>query len=247
MLEINDLYVEVEGKSIIRGLNLKIHKGETHAIMGPNGAGKSTLGKVLAGHPDYMVVGGSITYEGKNLLDWAPEERAHAGVFLSFQYPPEIPGVSLAQFLLEALNARKKTSNEKLLSSEEFALLLDEKLTLLSMQEQFKERGLNEGFSGGEKKKCEILQMALLDPHLTILDEIDSGLDIDAMRVVADGVKQVMNKDKALLVITHYQRLLNYLKPDVVHIFSEGKILLSGGADLALKLEKEGYEWICKK
>lgn len=246
MLEIQDLQVEIEGKVIIDGLNLKIQKGERHAIMGPNGAGKSTLAKVLAGHPAYSVTGGSITFEGKNLLELAPEERSHEGLFLSFQYPPEIPGVLLTQFLLEALNARKKVLKDKLLSKEEFEALLDEKLALLNMHEKFKERGLNEGFSGGEKKKCEILQMALLNPRLTVLDETDSGLDIDAMRTVAEGVKQLMDPKKALLIITHYQRLLNYLKPDIVHVFSAGKIILSGEADLALKLEAEGYEWICK-
>lgn len=244
MLDIKDLYVEIEGVLIIKGLNLIILPGEIHAIMGPNGAGKSTLAKVLAGHPAYTVTSGTIVFEGKNLLELPPEERAQLGLFLSFQYPPEIPGVMLTQFLLEAMNAKRKAFKEKLFAEEEFKQLLEEKLALLNMRQEFKERALNEGFSGGEKKKCEILQMALLNPTLTILDETDSGLDIDAMRIVADGVKQLMNPKKALLVITHYQRLLHYLNPDKVHILVEGKIIQTGGPDLALKLESEGYEWV---
>jgi Fe-S cluster assembly ATP-binding protein len=242
MLSIKNLSAKVEGKKILDGLNLDIQAGEIHAIMGPNGAGKSTLAKVLAGHPSYEVTGGEVLFQGQNLLDLEIEERAHLGFFMSFQYPIEIAGVSNTQFLQSALNATRKARDEAALSDEDFGKLLDEKMQMMAIRSEFKGRSVNEGFSGGEKKRNEILQMAVLDPIMAVLDETDSGLDIDAMRVVADGVNTLMSKDKGLLLITHYQRLLDYIKPDHVHVMVEGKIVDSGGADLALRLEEEGYD-----
>lgn len=247
MLEIKNLHVAVENKEIIKGLNLSVKPGEIHAIMGPNGTGKSTLAKVLAGHPSYTVTSGSIVFEGKSVLEEEPEERAHRGLFMSFQYPVEIPGVSNQQFMMAAYNANAKARGEKELDESEFSKFLSEKMTLLEMKEGYKERNLNEGFSGGEKKRNEILQMAVLDPKLAILDETDSGLDIDAMRIVACGVKRVMDKKKALILITHYQRLLDYIKPDIVHVMLDGKIVKSGGPELALELENKGYDWLLEK
>lgn len=244
MIEIKDLYVAVEGKTILKGLDLKVNAGEIHAIMGPNGAGKSTLAKVLAGHPAYEVTHGEVWFKGQNLLEMEPDARSHQGLFMSFQYPVEIHGVSNIQFLRSALNAHRKAKGEKELPVSEFEKLLDEKMGLMDIKSEFKERNLNEGFSGGEKKRNEILQMAVLDPELAVLDETDSGLDIDAMRIVARGVNELMNPKRALILITHYQRLLDYIKPHFVHVLLDGKIVHSGGPELALKLEEMGYDWL---
>ncbi len=238
MLEIKNLWAQIDGQPILKGISLTIRAGEVHAIMGPNGAGKSTLAKVLAGHPSYEVTAGEVLFEGKDLLALAPEERAQAGLFLSFQYPIEIGGLSNGQFLHAARNALKK---EAVLSAEAFEILLDEKMKQMEMRPEFKERNLNEGFSGGEKKRNEILQMTLFEPKLALLDETDSGLDIDAMRIVAQGINQMRRKENALLLITHYQRLLDLVRPDVVHVLADGKIVRSGGAELALELEEKGY------
>lgn len=246
MLTIQNLSATIDQKPIINGLNLTIKPGEVHAIMGPNGAGKSTLAKVLAGHPAYEVTGGEVQFKGLNLLDLEPEDRALNGLFMSFQYPIEIPGVSNVQFLRSALNAHLKKKGEKEISQADFEKLLDEKMALMHIKAEFKERNLNEGFSGGEKKRNEILQMAILDPDLAILDETDSGLDIDAMRIVAQGVNAIMNPKRALLLITHYPRLLEYIKPDYVHVMLNGGIVLSGNADLAHQLEERGYDWLQK-
>ena len=244
MLTINDLRASVEGKQILNGINLNIKPGEVHAIMGPNGSGKSTLASVLAGREDYEIEGGTVDFMGKDLLELAPEERAGEGIFLAFQYPVEIPGVSNIDFLRAAYNAKLKYLEQKELSVADFNKLLDEKMALMEIKAEFKERNLNEGFSGGEKKRNEILQMALLDPDLAILDETDSGLDIDAMRIVASGVNSLMTAKRGLILITHYQRLLDYIKPDYVHVMLEGKIVKSGDASLALELENRGYDWL---
>lgn len=246
MIEIKDLHATVEGKPILKGINLTIHPGEIHAIMGPNGAGKSTLAKILAGHPSYEITSGEIWFKGQNLLELEPEERAHAGIFMSFQYPLEIPGVSNLQFLRTAYNAIHKAKGKPEISLPDFEKLLDQKMEMMEIKKEFKERNLNEGFSGGEKKRNEILQMAVLEPELAILDETDSGLDIDAMRIVAQGVNQLMNQNLGLLLITHYQRLLDYIKPNFVHVMMDGKIVQSGGAELALELEDKGYDWLVK-
>jgi Fe-S cluster assembly ATP-binding protein len=237
IIQIKNLHASINGKQILKGLNLNIGKGEVHAIMGPNGAGKSTLAKILAGHPSYEVTEGEIWFKGQNLLEMEPEERAAAGLFMSFQYPIEIPGVSNRLFLHTALNAQKKMK----IPDEEFEALLTEKMALMEIRSEFKDRAVNEGFSGGEKKRNEILQMALFNPDLAILDETDSGLDIDAMKVVAAGVNQLRRADAGLLVITHYQRLLDYIKPDFVHVLSDGQITRTGGPELALELEAKGY------
>jgi Fe-S cluster assembly ATP-binding protein len=242
LLEIVNLHASVEGKPILKGFNLTINKGSIHAIMGPNGAGKSTLAKVLSGHPSYEVTEGHVFLEGVNILEMDPEERALNGLFMSFQYPQEISGVSNSLFLKTAYNAKRKHASEKEVNDEEFALILNEKMQLMEMKEHFKDRSLNEGFSGGEKKRNEILQMALLDPKISILDETDSGLDIDAMRIVASGVNKIMDTSKALIVITHYQRLLDYLKPDFVHVMMDGAIFKSGSYELASELEARGYK-----
>lgn len=244
MLEIKDLHVEVEGSPIIKGFSLKVLPGEIHAVMGPNGAGKSTLAKVLAGHPFYNVTQGEIWFKGQNLLDLEPDARAHQGLFMSFQYPTEIHGVSNLQFMQAAYNALRKARGEPSISDDDFMRLLNEKMEMIEIKPEFKERNLNEGFSGGEKKRNEILQMAILDPELAILDETDSGLDIDAMRIVAKGVNQFMNPQKGLILITHYQRLLDYIRPHFVHVMMDGRIVQSGGPDLALELEKRGYDWL---
>lgn len=241
ILVIKDLHASIEGNVILKGLNLVIGPGEVHALMGPNGAGKSTLAKILAGHPAYEITSGSVSFDGRDLLDLDPEERAHLGLFMSFQYPPEIPGVSNRLFLRSALNAQRKGQNLAPLPENEFDLILDEKMGKMGMRPEFKERGINEGFSGGEKKRNEILQMSLFDPKLAVLDETDSGLDIDAMRIVAEGVNQMRRKETSLLLITHYQRLLELIRPDYVHVFIDGRIERTGGFELALELEAKGY------
>jgi Fe-S cluster assembly ATP-binding protein len=241
MLVIKNLHANVQDVPILKGVDLRVATGEIHAIMGPNGAGKSTLAKVLCGHPAYTVTEGEVTFMGEQILGKEPEERARLGLFMGFQYPPEIPGVSNGQFLFHALAALRKAKGEEPLSEEAFAALLEEKMRLIEMRAIFKERHVNEGFSGGEKKRNEILQMAVLEPKLAILDETDSGLDIDAMRIVASGVKKLIHQENALLLITHYQRLLDYIKPHYVHVMAEGKIIQSGDATLAQELEKEGY------
>jgi Fe-S cluster assembly ATP-binding protein len=244
VLEIRNLYATIDGKEILKGLNLTVKAGEIHAIMGPNGSGKSTLAKVLAGHPDYEVTQGEVLYEGQNLLELAPDERARAGVFLAFQYPIEIPGVSNANFLRLAYNEKAKQEGRDELDPLEFDDLIQEKIKIVEMDKSFINRSVNEGFSGGEKKRNEILQMAVLEPKLAVLDETDSGLDIDALRIVAGGVNKLANKDNAIILVTHYQRLLDYIEPDFVHVLYRGQVVKSGGKELALELEKKGYDWI---
>lgn len=246
MLDIQNLSVAIDGKEILKGITLKIQKGQVHAIMGPNGSGKSTLAKVLAGHPAYEVTEGSVFFKGQNLLELDPEERAHLGLFMSFQYPVEIPGVNNKQFLRLAYNSNQKANGLPEMSEADFDSYYAEKMTAMEVKQELKDRMVNEGFSGGEKKRNEILQMAILQPSLAILDETDSGLDIDAMRVVARGVNSLMSQDRALLMITHYQRLLDYIKPDFVHVCIDGKIVLSGGPELGLELESKGYDWLVK-
>ncbi len=244
LLEIKDLHAAIDGKEILKGLNLQIKSGEVHAIMGPNGSGKSTLAKVLAGHPSFEVTKGEVIYEGKNLLELEPDERAREGIFLAFQYPVEVPGVSNAQFLRLAYNEKMKHLGEEELDPLEFNDYLKEKAKIVEMSSEFFKRSVNEGFSGGEKKRNEILQMAVLDPKLAVLDETDSGLDIDALRIVAGGVNQLRSPDKAIILVTHYQRLLNYITPDFVHVLAGGKIVKEGGKELALELEEKGYDWV---
>jgi Fe-S cluster assembly ATP-binding protein len=248
-LEIRNLHANVEDKPILRGVNLTIKQGEVHALMGPNGSGKSTLANVLLGHPAYVVTEGEVIFDGQNLLELAADERSRAGLFLAFQYPVSIPGVTLANFLRQAINSRMKAENpdSKGISIPEFRRLLKSKMDYLQMDHSFAGRYLNEGFSGGEKKRAEILQMATLNPRITILDETDSGLDIDALRIVAEGVDKLKGPDLGILVITHYQRILNYIKPQFVHIMFEGRIVESGGADLAIQLEAAGYDWVREK
>jgi Fe-S cluster assembly ATP-binding protein len=244
MLEIRGLEVSVEGQKILRGVDLKVNAGEVHAIMGPNGSGKSTLANVLAGREGYEVDAGEIIYEGKNLLEMSPEDRAREGVFMAFQYPVEIPGVSIANFLKAAFNAIREHRGQEKMDTMEFLTLMKEKMRFVGMDEKLLSRSVNEGFSGGEKKRNEIFQMALLAPKLAILDETDSGLDIDALRIVANGVNKLRSKDNAVIVVTHYQRLLNYIIPDYVHVLVKGKIVESGDKELALKLEEHGYDWV---
>ena len=244
LLEIKDLHAGIEGREILKGLSLNINKGEVHAIMGPNGSGKSTLSKVLAGHPTYEVLSGSVLYEGKNLLELEPDERAREGIFLAFQYPVEIPGVSNSQFLRLAYNQKMKHHGLEELDPLEFNDYLTEKAKIVEMDKSFFKRSVNEGFSGGEKKRNEILQMAVLEPKLAILDETDSGLDIDALRIVAEGVNKLRNAENGIILVTHYQRLLNYIEPDFVHVLADGKIVKEGGAELALELEEKGYDWV---
>ena len=244
MLEIRNLHAVIDGNEILRGLDLAVGAGEVHAIMGPNGSGKSTLAKVLAGHPSYEVTEGEVIYQGKNLLELAPDERAREGVFLAFQYPVEIPGVSNAYFLKAGLNAIRKSRGLEELDAIDFLALVREKMKLLEMDEALLHRPVNEGFSGGEKKRNEIFQMAVLDPRLAVLDETDSGLDIDALKIVANGVNALRRKDRAMIVVTHYQRLLEYIVPDFVHVLYDGRLVRSGGKELALELERRGYSWI---
>ena len=244
MLEIKNLHVSVDGNEILKGIDLTINQGEIHAIMGPNGSGKSTLAHVLAGKEGYEVTEGSVLYSGKDLLDLAPEERACEGVFLAFQYPVEIPGISNTYFLKAGLNEKRKYNGQDEIDAFEFLQLVKEKAKLVEMDDKLINRPVNSGFSGGEKKRNEIFQMAVLDPKLAILDETDSGLDIDALRIVADGVNKLKSPNKSFLVITHYQRLLNYIVPDFVHVLANGKIIRSGDKDLALELEDKGYDWL---
>ena len=244
LLEIKDLHAAIDGKEILKGLNLQINKGEVHAIMGPNGSGKSTLAKILAGHPSYEVTKGEVLYEGKDLLELEPDERAREGVFLAFQYPVEVPGVSNSQFLRLAYNEKMKHLAQEELDPLEFNDYLTEKAKVVEMDKSFFKRSVNEGFSGGEKKRNEILQMAVLEPKLAVLDETDSGLDIDALRIVAEGVNKLRSADNAIILVTHYQRLLNYITPDFVHVLANGKIVKEGGKELALELEEKGYDWV---
>jgi Fe-S cluster assembly ATP-binding protein len=244
VLEIRNLHAAIDGKEILKGLNLSVKAGEIHAIMGPNGSGKSTLAKVLAGHPDYAVTQGEVIYQGKNLFELDPDERAREGVFLAFQYPIEIPGVSNANFLRMAYNEKAKHEGRDELDPLEFDDLIREKMQIVEMDASFINRSVNEGFSGGEKKRNEILQMAVLEPKLAVLDETDSGLDIDAMRIVANGINKLADKNNAIILVTHYQRLLNYIVPDFVHVLYQGLIVKSGGKELAQELEQKGYDWI---
>ena len=244
MLEIKNLHAEISGKEILKGINLTVRPGEVHAIMGPNGSGKSTLSAVLTGHPAYTVTEGSATFYGKDLLALSPEERSHEGLFLSFQYPVEIPGVSMVNFMRAALNAKRKYFNLEPLSASDFLKLMREKRAIVQLDNKLASRSVNEGFSGGEKKRNEIFQMAVLEPRLSILDETDSGLDIDALRIVAEGVNKLKTANNATIVITHYQRLLDYIKPDIVHVLYKGKIVKTAGPELALELEEKGYDWI---
>lgn len=244
MLKVNNLHAEINGKEILKGINLEVRPGEVHAIMGPNGSGKSTLSMVLAGNPAYTVTGGSTEFYGKDLLAMAPEVRSHEGLFLGFQYPVEIPGVSMVNFMRAAVNAKREYFGEPPMSATDFLKMMREKRAIVELDNKLASRSVNEGFSGGEKKRNEIFQMAVLEPKLSILDETDSGLDIDALRVVAEGVNKLKSENNATIVITHYQRLLDYIKPEFIHILYKGRIVMTGGPDLALELEERGYDWI---
>jgi Fe-S cluster assembly ATP-binding protein len=247
ILSVRNLTAEVEGNQILKGFNLEVKAGEIHAIMGPNGSGKSTFSKVIAGHPAYDVTGGEVIFRGENLLEMEPEERSLTGVFMAFQYPLEIPGVSNLDFLRVAYNAQRKHRGLEEIDAFDFEDLVEEKLEIVKMNPSFLERSLNEGFSGGEKKRNEILQMALLEPKLAILDETDSGLDIDALKIVSNGVNQLASPENATILITHYQRILNYIEPDYVHVMAGGRILTTGGKELALELENRGYDWVIEE
>ena len=244
MLEIKDLHASINGKEILKGINLNIKKGEVHAIMGPNGSGKSTLSSVLVGNPAFEVTKGSVTFGGKDLLALSPEDRSHEGLFLSFQYPVEIPGVSMVNFMRAAVNEKRKYEGLAPLTASEFLKLMREKRAVVELDNKLANRSVNEGFSGGEKKRNEIFQMAMLEPKLSLLDETDSGLDIDALRIVAEGVNKLKTPETSCIVITHYQRLLDYIKPDIVHVLYKGRIVKTAGPELALELEKRGYDWI---
>jgi Fe-S cluster assembly ATP-binding protein len=247
MLKIKDLKAGIEDNQILNGINLEVNAGEVHAIMGPNGSGKSTLAAVIAGKDEYEVVGGSIDFEGEDLLELAPEERAHKGVFLSFQYPVEIPGISVSNFIKTSIAEQRKATGMKPMPSKDLLKMMRDKMELLNIKNGYLSRNMNEGFSGGEKKRNEIFQMAMLEPKLSILDETDSGLDIDALRIVANGVNKLKSKDNATVVITHYQRLLDYIVPDFVHVLYNGRIIKSGGKELAHELDEKGYDWITKE
>ena len=247
MLQIKDLKVGIEDTQILKGINLEVKAGEIHAIMGPNGSGKSTLSAVIAGNEDYEVDGGNITFNGKDLLELDPEERAHNGVFLSFQYPVEIPGISVSNFIKTSITEKRKAQGLEPIPTKDLLKMMREKMELLSIKQGYLSRNMNEGFSGGEKKRNEIFQMAMLDPKLAILDETDSGLDIDALRIVANGVNKLRSADNATVIITHYQRLLDYIIPDFVHVLYNGRIVKSGGAELAHELEEKGYDWVTKE
>lgn len=244
MLKVKELRAEINGKEILKGVNLEVRPGEVHAIMGPNGAGKSTLSMVLSGNPAYTVTGGEVEFYGKDLLAMPPEVRSHEGLFLGFQYPVEIPGVSMVNFMRAAINAKREYFHEPPMSATDFLKMMREKRAVVELDTKLASRSVNEGFSGGEKKRNEIFQMAVLEPRLSILDETDSGLDIDALRIVAEGVNKLKSADNATIVITHYQRLLDYIKPDFVHILYKGRIVMTGGPELALELEERGYDWI---
>ncbi len=248
-LEIKNLHVEIDGKQILKGVNLVVKQGEVHALMGPNGTGKSTLAYALMGHPNYTVTEGEVHFKGQNILELSPDQRSHLGLFLAFQYPVAIPGVSVANFLRSAINAHRKANNpeDKGISIPDYRRLLKERMDLLKMDHSFASRYLNEGFSGGEKKRAEVLQMAALEPEIAVMDETDSGLDIDALRIVSEGVNALRGPKLGVLVITHYQRILNYIKPEFVHIMMNGQIIETGGADLALHLEEHGYDWLREK
>ena len=247
MLEIKDLHASINGKEILKGINLTIRDGEVHALMGQNGAGKSTLSNVLVGHPAYEVTKGSIIFNGKDLLEMSPEDRAHEGIFLSFQHPVEIPGVSMVNFMRAAVNEQRKYRGQPVLTASEFLKLMREKRAIVELDGKLANRSVNEGFSGGEKKRNEIFQMAMLEPKLSILDETDSGLDIDALRIVAEGVNKLKTPETSCIVITHYQRLLDYIKPDVVHVLYKGRIVKTAGPELALEIENRGFDWIKKE
>ena len=247
MLKITNLHASINGKEILKGIDLTVNPGETHAIMGPNGSGKSTLSSVLVGNPNFEVTKGSVEFMGKNLLDLAPEDRSHEGIFLSFQYPVEIPGVSMVNFMRSAVNEQRKYRNLPPLTASEFLKLMREKRAIVELDNKLTNRSVNEGFSGGEKKRNEIFQMAMLEPKLSILDETDSGLDIDALRIVADGVNKLKTPENSCILITHYQRLLDYIKPDIVHVLYKGQIVKTAGPELALELEERGYDWIKKE
>lgn len=247
MLEIKNLHASIENKPILKGINLTVGDGEVHAIMGPNGSGKSTLSNVLVGHPSFTVTEGSIVFNEKNLLELAPEDRSHEGIFMSFQTPIEIPGVSMVNFMRAAINAKRKYFNQEPMPAGEFLKLMREKRNIVELDSKLANRSVNEGFSGGEKKRNEIFQMAMLEPKLSILDETDSGLDIDALRIVAEGVNKLKTPENSTIVITHYQRLLDYIKPDVVHVLYKGRIVKTAGPELALELEEKGYDWIKKE
>lgn len=247
MLKIDNLHASINGKEILKGINLQVNPGEVHAIMGPNGSGKSTMSNVLVGHPAYTVTEGSVIYKGKNLLDMPVEQRSHEGLFLSFQYPVEIPGVSMTNFMRTAINEKRKYLELPPLSPSDFLKLIKAKRDLVKLDSKFMNRSVNEGFSGGEKKRNEIFQMAMLEPSLSILDETDSGLDIDALRIVAEGVNKLKTPETSVIVITHYQRLLDYIKPDIVHVLYSGRIIKTAGPELALELEERGYDWLIKE
>jgi len=247
MLEIKDLHATINGKEILKGINLTVKSGEVHAIMGPNGSGKSTLSNVLVGHPAYEVTKGSVTFDGKDLLAMSAEDRSHEGLFLSFQYPVEIPGVSMVNFMRAAVNEQRKYKGLPVLTASEFLKLMRQKREIVELDSKLANRSVNEGFSGGEKKRNEIFQMAMLEPKLSILDETDSGLDIDALRIVAEGVNKLKTPETSCIVITHYQRLLDYIKPDIVHVLYKGRIVKTAGPELALELEEKGYDWIKKE
>ncbi len=247
MLEVRDLQVSIEDTEILKGISLSVNAGEVHAIMGPNGSGKSTLANVIAGRTEYIITGGDILFEGESIIDWFPESRARQGIFLAMQYPSELPGVRTWQFLKAAVDAIRKHNGESALSVRQFDRLLDSKRQLVAIHDDLMRRSVNEGYSGGEKKRNEILQLALLDPKLALLDETDSGLDIDALRIVSEGVNAFRSDDKAIVLVTHYQRILNYITPDFVHVLVDGRIARSGGKDLALELEDKGYEWVIEE